>query len=195
MEIAAQIALPEHGLAEEDSTAARDARFTALVGRHTRFCFRVAYAVLRNVEDAEDLVQELFLKLYRSRAWENMRDEKAFLARSAWRLAVDRLRKRKPQTFDSQIEGHIEARQLNPEQAAIASNWRDTVHRMVDALPEDLRQALALSTIDGLDAREIAKMMGIPEGTVRTRQMRARVLLKSKLAAHIADRPEKQNEE
>jgi RNA polymerase sigma-70 factor (ECF subfamily) len=191
MHITAQIALQESGLPEEDATAARDARFATLVAKQTRFVFQVAYAVLRNVEDAEDLAQEVFLKLYRLNSWEHIIDERAFLARSAWRLAVDRIPKRKAQALDP----NIEARQVNPEEAAIVSNWNDTVHRMVDALPEDLRQAFALSAVKGLDSRQIAKMLGVSEGTIRTRQMRARLLLKAKLTALIAVRQERRHEE
>jgi len=53
---------------------------------------------------------------------------------------------------------------------------------MIDALPEELRQPLALSAIDEMNSREIALILGIPEGTVRTRIMRARQMLKQKLA-------------
>jgi RNA polymerase sigma-70 factor (ECF subfamily) len=53
---------------------------------------------------------------------------------------------------------------------------------MIDALPEELRQLLALSAIDEMNSREIALILGIPEGTVRTRIMRARQMLKQKLA-------------
>ena len=69
----------------------RDAAFAALVDRHARFLYRVALGLLRNSEDAEDAVQETFLKLYRNDAWLTMEDEKAFLARSVWRTGLDRL--------------------------------------------------------------------------------------------------------
>ena len=59
------------------------------------------------------------------------------------------------------------------------------VHRLIDALPEELRQPLALSTVQELNSREIAAILDIPEGTVRTRLMRARQLLKEKLAAQL----------
>jgi RNA polymerase sigma-70 factor (ECF subfamily) len=72
----------------------REERFRDLVQRQSRFVFRIAYAMLRNVQDAEDVVQEVFLKLFRNGAWEDMRDERAFLARTAWRIAVDRLPQR-----------------------------------------------------------------------------------------------------
>ena len=68
-----------------------DAEFTALVQRQSRFVFRVAYAVLLNSYDAEDAVQETFLKLYRNRGWEQAENERAYLARVAWRALVKSL--------------------------------------------------------------------------------------------------------
>jgi RNA polymerase sigma-70 factor (ECF subfamily) len=157
-----------------------DAEFTAFVQRQARFVFRVAYAVLRHAHDAEDVVQEVFLKLYRNGAWEKMRDEQAFLARTVWRAAIDRLPNRSG-TVETDVE--LPSPDPTPEQAAVASDWRDKVHRLIDALPEELRQPLALSTIQELRSGEIAAILGIPEGTVRTRVMRARALLREKLAA------------
>jgi RNA polymerase sigma-70 factor, ECF subfamily len=163
----------------ENTEQSRAARFTELVERQARFVFRVAWAILRNSQDAEDVVQETFLKLYQNNAWERMRDERAFLARTAWRLAMDRMRSR---SRAPAAESELPAPSATPEQAVIAANWSAAVHRLVDALPEELRQPLALSTIDELTSPEIADMMGIPEGTVRTRIMRARQILKQKLA-------------
>lgn len=155
--------------------------FAELVDRQSRFVFRVAYAVLRNSYDAEDVVQETFLKLYRSNAWQRMEDEKAFLARTAWRLAVDRLPKRKG-TYEP-LDDDFESTEASPEEATINANSSAVLHRLIDSLPEELRQPLALSAIDELNSREIAELMGIAEGTVRTRLMRARQMLKEKLVA------------
>ena len=152
----------------------REDEFTSLVRRQTRFVFRVAYAVLRNVPDSEDVVQEVFLKLYRTGAWKRMSDEKAFLARTAWRAAVTQLRRPRA---DAPGEDPAWSGQ-DPEQAAIAGDWNAAVRRLIDALPEELRQPLALSGIEELNSHEIAEVMGIPEGTVRTRLMRARQVLK-----------------
>lgn len=151
-------------------------QFAALVNRQARFVFQVAYAVVRNTHDAEDVVQETFLKLHRSGAWKSMENERAFLARAAWRMAVDRRPKRlETELADQAWDGQ------NPEQAAIEENQRDLVRRMAASLPEDLRLPLALSAVDGMTSVEIAAAMGIPEGTVRTRLARARQVLREKL--------------
>ena len=153
--------------------------FTAFVERQSRFVFRVAYAVLRNAHDAEDVAQDTFLKVYRANAWSRMDDERAFLARTAWRLAVDRL----PRRIHAELDDRAPSKAAGPEQATLENDWNATVHRLIDALPEELRQPIALSTVDDLTSREIAVAMGIPEGTVRTRLMRARQILKEKLTA------------
>jgi RNA polymerase sigma-70 factor, ECF subfamily len=161
-----------------------ETEFEALVMRQSRFVFRVAYAILRNSHDAEDAVQETFLKLYRNNTWKGMEDERAFLARAAWRIAVDRLPKAPPKP--SEFEPISNA--PTPEQHAIAADWHATIHSMVDTLPEELRQPLALSTLDELNSRQIAAILGLPEGTVRTRLMRARQMLKRKLASLMESR-------
>jgi RNA polymerase sigma-70 factor, ECF subfamily len=169
--------------------AAREDRFGDLLNRQSRFVFRIAYAVLRNTSDAEDAVQETFLKLYRTGAWEDMMDERAFLARAAWRLAVSKLRKVRHEAPD--VDMDMPSTEASPEQAAIETDFNARLHRMVDALPEELRQPLALSTVEEMTSREISQVMGIAEGTVRTRLMRARELLKKKLAALPVRRYEK----
>ena len=161
---------------EHELTVSSDA-FAALVTRQSRFVFRVAYAILRNSHDAEDVVQETFLKLYRSGGWEKIDNEKAFLARAAWRLAVDRRGKCGEQAEELEVVSSA----ADPERAAISADWNATVRRLIDALPEELRQPLALSALEEWNSRQIAEVMDIPEGTVRGRLMRARQILRQKL--------------
>ena len=169
------------GLRQADEL--REERFRGLVHRQSRFVFRIAYAMLRNVQDAEDVVQEVFLKLFRSGAWEGMRDERAFLARTAWRVAVDRLPERNGRLS---IEDGAEEQACNrpdPEQTAVHADGVMLIHKLMDAMPEELRQPLALAAGDEMSSKEIAAVMGIPEGTVRTRLMRGREILREKLVA------------
>jgi RNA polymerase sigma-70 factor (ECF subfamily) len=172
--------LEEPAVAGKPVAAPWDERFAALVQRHSRFVFQVAYSVLRNPHDAEDAVQETFLKIYRTRRWDHVEDEKGFLARSAWRVAIDRLPERAPAEPDLDLP----AAGQNPEQAAIAADRHALVARLIDALPEDLRRPLALSTVEEMTSQQIAAVMDIPEATVRGRLMRARQILKEKLAAY-----------
>ena len=178
-ELPEHIALMEASLAGAEEATTREDRFAALVRRRARFVFGVAYSVLRNTHDAEDVVQEAFLKIYRWRKWDSVLDERAFLARVVWRIAIDRLPKIHPDGANSEMASNGET----PEQAAISADWNAAVHRLMDALPEPLRQPLALSAVEELTSQQIAQVMGIPEGTVRTRLMRARQILKQKLGA------------
>lgn len=165
----------------------KDEAFASLVHRQSRFVFRVAYALLRNTYDAEDVVQETFLDLYRSDAWQKIKDERAFLARAAWRQAVDRIRAN-PTRREEEMVFEPPSPCDSPEQTLLHSDSQAAIHRMIDALPEELRQPLALSSIEELNSREIAAVLGIPEGTVRTRLMRGRQMLKQKLAAQLEAR-------
>jgi RNA polymerase sigma-70 factor, ECF subfamily len=161
----------------------RDARFAELTDRQARFMFRVAYGLLRSPQDAEDAVQEALLKLYRGDAWQQMDDERAFLARTVWRIALDALGRRPKAPIDDVTEAELAAPGGSPEQSAADESERTLLHRLIEALPEELRQPLVLSAIEEMTSREVSIALGIPEGTVRTRLMRARSELKRRFEA------------
>jgi RNA polymerase sigma-70 factor (ECF subfamily) len=166
-----------------------EAEFAGLVERQWRFAYRVAWVVLRNAHDAEDAAQEAFVKILRARAWRGIRDERAYVARVAWRLAVDLSSRRMPLRGQDREKAELDEvadSRLSPEEQVRAGDWEAAVHRVIDCLPEDLRRPLALST--EMNSREIAAAMGIAEGTVRTRLMRARGILREKIAAMEARR-------
>lgn len=163
-----------------------DAEFTALVERQSRFVFRVAYAVLVNASDAEDAVQETFLKLYRNRGWQKAEKERAFLARIAWRAAVDLRRRLSRSSSDSSgamLLEELPSLRPSPEEAFATRNEHAAVHALIDSLAEDFRVPLVLSAIEELNSREIGEILGIPEGTVRTRLQRARQILRQKFTS------------
>jgi RNA polymerase sigma-70 factor, ECF subfamily len=172
-----QIAFSGTILAEKAKVADKAERFASLVGRHSSFVFRVAFAILRNVHDSEDALQETFFRLYRRGAWERIEDERAFLARMAWRIAVDML----PRGRQGDADRDLPSDAIGAEESMIDSEKHAAVHRLMDSLPEELRQPLALSTVEELSSRQIARIMGIAEGTVRTRISRARQLLRQKV--------------
>ena len=158
-----------------------DTAFQAFVERNLRFAFRVAFALLRNRSDADDVVQECLLRLYRKRAWHAIENERGYIARVVWRLARDRQRQ-SPREEGGMEMDTITATDHSPETLVLSDNSIAHIHRLIDALPEELRQALVLSTLEDLTSTQIAGILGIPEGTVRTRIQRARTLLKQKLA-------------
>ncbi|HET7348279.1 MAG TPA: sigma factor, partial [Acidobacteriaceae bacterium] len=100
-----------------------EAAFAGLMERQWRFACKVAWSVLRNVQDAEDAAQEVFLKLLRNKGWRDLRDERAFIARAAWRTAVDRLR----QHGAAALEQDVAAEEPGPEDAVVDANWERAV--------------------------------------------------------------------
>ena len=83
----------------------------------------------------------------------------------------------------------ITATDHSPEAAAVSSSGIARIHRLIDTLPEDLRQPLVLSTLEEMTSAQIGVALGIPEGTVRTRIQRARMLLRQKLGPHHGESP------
>lgn len=165
-----------------DDLLKREQEFSGIVERQARFMFRVAFGLLRNVQDAEDAVQEAFLKLYRGEAWQRMEDEEAFLARTVWRVALDRVSKAADR-MDDVAEMELAADGPSPESDTADEAERALLRRLIDGLPEELRHPLVLSAIEEMTSREVAAVMGIPEGTVRTRVMRARTELRKRFEA------------
>jgi RNA polymerase sigma-70 factor (ECF subfamily) len=171
-----------------------EAEFSELVLRQSRFVFRVAYAVLLNVHDAEDAAQETFLKLYRNGGWRGLQNERAFLARATWRVAQDSRRQRgcgggmhsAIVEEEASAAAELPSSMPSPEQEAVEANQQAQLHKMIDALPDDLRVPLVLLSFEELNSREIGRILAIPEGTVRTRIQRARQMLRQKLAAIAA---------
>lgn len=154
----------------------------SLVLEHSRTVFKVAYSVVRNHADAEDVAQETFLKAMKRGRFDEIENHKAWLLKIAWRLAIDRAKRGHAEPLDDIIETLRSTEQ--PLEDAIGEQQRSQLmRRLIDALPSDLREVIVLSTIEEMTSADVAGVMGIPEGSVRTRMMRGRQMLKQKLAA------------
>jgi len=161
-----------------------------LVAQHTLLVFRIAYSILRNHHDAEDAVQECFLRVlkYGSRL-RQVRNPKTWLARVAWTTALDK--KRSTRTLVSLNDDQLGQQGLDllPDHAPAADEQlvgrqrEQLLERLIAGLPAELRHPLELSTVNELNSAEIAEVMAIPENSVRTRLFRARRQLKEKLSA------------
>lgn len=162
-----------------------------LVGQHARLVYRIAYAVLRSHPDAEDCTQETFLRVLRyASKLAAVEDHKTWLARIAWRVAVDRSKQRgrkREVALDDPEKPLAETK--SSESAA-----DETVHGiqvgallelLIAALPEKLREPLILSALEEMSPREVAGTLGINEAAVRSRVFRARQILKEKLAGRL----------
>lgn len=156
----------------------------SIVREHARLVFRVAYSVLRNREDAEDAAQETYIRLMRQDLCK-IEDPRLWLARVAWRVAVDRVRKHPTQSLDADDQYH-EIADTTPraDQTVLEAELQQQVEKMIEALPKALREAVRLSTVDGMTSSDVAQVLGIPEGTVRTRMSRARQMLRDKLLSY-----------
>ena len=160
----------------------------SLVRQHARLVYRIAYAVLRHHHDAEDATQETFLRVLRySRKLAGVEDHKTWLARIAWRVAIDRNRqlgrKREMPLYDpEQPLPEVASSDAAADDALHGAQVSDVLERMIASLPEKLRQPLILSTIEEMSPREAAATLGINEAAVRSRVFRARQILREKLA-------------
>jgi RNA polymerase sigma-70 factor, ECF subfamily len=162
-----------------------------LVREHSRLVYRIAYAVLRSHHDAEDSTQETFMRVLRySSKLPEVEDPKTWLARIAWRVAVDRSRQR-GRTREIPLEdpekpiAEVASSDTPADQTVQGAQISGTLEKMIAALPEKLRQPLILSTIEEMSPREVAATLGISEAAVRSRVFRARQILREKLAGRL----------
>jgi RNA polymerase sigma-70 factor (ECF subfamily) len=159
-----------------------ESQFEARLADSSALAVRVAFSVLRNQHDAEDVAQEAFAKAHRSFSQLRDRDRfRAWLVRMTWRLAIDRRRgDRRREMREQAAVPPLTGPTV--EQTAIEAEREARVWRAVDELPEKLRAALVLSAIDGHGIGEVSALLGIPEGTVKSRLFLARKKLQELLS-------------
>jgi RNA polymerase sigma-70 factor (ECF subfamily) len=158
-----------------------------MIQEHGQLVYRVAYSVVRNAAEAEDVAQESFLQICAMPAAKllsgEIEDERAYLAQIAWRLAVRRRKKITTGVYVEVSEVEVKAKGGSPEQAAIESQLESWLYGRIDALPEKLRGPLVLSALGELTSPQIALVLKIPEGTVRRRIHTAREMLRTEMQA------------
>jgi RNA polymerase sigma-70 factor (ECF subfamily) len=174
-------------------TLTADERVEQLVREHARLVFRIAYSVLRDHHDAEDATQETFVRVLRRRAdLASIKEPRAWLARIAFRIALNRLKARRNHELDSpEVLVTLPAAGTPPEESVHCVEVAAMLETLIAALPADLRDVLRLSTVEELTSREIGTILAIPESSVRTRLHRARQLLKERMGRRLGIRPEK----
>jgi RNA polymerase sigma-70 factor (ECF subfamily) len=152
-----------------------------LVSQYAGTLYRVAYSVLRNSADAEDAVQETFMRVLRHRdTLGEVRDQRVWLVRIVWNIVLDRKRRAKtrPETDDvAELARVLPAGGLSAEQRASAAQHHAHVLGCVDQLPAKEREVLMLSAFEELTSAEIATVLGATESSVRSRLFRARNLM------------------
>jgi len=165
----------------------RDELLEDLVHRHSRLVYRIAYAVVRTHHDAEDATQETFFRALRySRKLAAVEDPKGWLARIAWRVAVERSRKSKGKREISLDDPErpleeVASAQSSADDAIEGSEVHKRLGKLIAALPRKLRDPLILSSIEEMSPREVAATLGISQAAARSRVFRARQILREKL--------------
>jgi RNA polymerase sigma-70 factor, ECF subfamily len=169
-------------------TATNEDTLEAAVREHARMVYRIAYSVSRNHHDAEDATQETFMRVLRyRRKLDGIDDSKMWIARIAWRVAVEHAKKR-PAVSINETEVDTAITQLrahgkSAEEVAASNEMSLLLGGLIAALPDALRDATRLSAVEELLPGEIAAVLGTNEASVRSRLFRARQILKEKLKA------------
>ncbi len=156
-------------------------QFEAGLAQWSSLAFRVAYSVLRQREDAEDIAQDVLAKACQK--LRQLRDQerlRTWLIRMAWRLAInkresDRRRERRERTATEVTSSPM------CQNEALTGERFGRLWEAIDRLPEKLRMVVILASIQEHDLGQVAAALGIPEGTVKSRLFEARRQLREKL--------------
>jgi RNA polymerase sigma factor (sigma-70 family) len=174
-----------------DATASRwvPPTWEDVVREHSARVYRLAYRLAGNQQDAEDLTQETFVRVFRSLADYTPGTFEGWLHRITTNLFLDMVRRRQRIRFDALPEDseRLPGRERSPEQVYTDTHLDPDVQRALDALPPDFRAAVVLCDIEGLSYEEIAATLDVKLGTVRSRIHRGRLLLRDALS-HRAPR-------
>jgi RNA polymerase sigma-70 factor (ECF subfamily) len=183
---------PSHAANSEESQDAAEAtglrEFEERLAECGPLAYRVARGVLRNAADAEDVAQEALLRAFRR--FNRLRDNtrfRAWLVRISFRLALDRVRSTKRREHHETVWAAPGSQPpaANAEELAASSEFQRQLNAAVDALPKKLRLVLLLSAMEGYSTEEVAGMLGVPTGTVKSRLFMARKQLAEKLRWYV----------
>jgi RNA polymerase sigma-70 factor (ECF subfamily) len=168
----------------------------ALTLRYNRRLYRVARSILRNDSEAEDVVQETYVRAFT--ALDLFRGESGFgtwLTRIAMNEALGRLRRRRPTVdWDTHGEDRIQAEIIqfpgsaavnDPERTMARSEIRDVLEHSIDDLPDAFRLVFVARVVEGMNVEETAELLGLRTETVKTRLHRARRLLRNTLEEQL----------
>jgi RNA polymerase sigma-70 factor (ECF subfamily) len=177
------IAIGETGLG---CMAAEDARdepeITALVANFSGMLYRVALSVLRNPAEAEDVVQETFVRVLEGRTrLAGVRELRPWLARIAWNLALDRRRRTAPEQMEEAVAASLVSRECPADEAVAEARNLARVLAAVDRLPRTEREVLLLCAVEELSTTEVAVVLKRSESSVRSLMFRARAHLRERL--------------
>jgi len=176
-----------------------DQAFEELVRRYDRNVFRIAQHITQNREDAEDVVQEAFLKAYGNLAkFQEQSKFYTWLVRIAVNEALMKLRRRKPErtvsldeevkTEDDSLPREVADWSPNPEQMYNQAQLRDILTRTIQGLPSGFRTVFVLRDVEGLSTEETAQALELSIPAVKSRLLRARLQLRERLNRYFQKR-------
>ncbi|WP_263366881.1 RNA polymerase sigma factor [Edaphobacter bradus] len=155
---------------------------TALVETYSTLLFRVAHSVLRSRAEAEDVVQDAFVRvLEHRRSLPAVRDIRVWLVRITWNLAIDRRRRIRPEQMDESFAQTLAATSVPADEALNEAQRMNAVLRELERLPKAERHVLLLSSLDELSVAEMSKILGRSESAIRALLFRARARLRERL--------------
>ena len=179
--------------------------FARLVDGYSGPLYRLALKMLGNASDAEDALQNTFLKAFQHiDTFEGRSSLSTWLYRIASNEALMLLRKRRPETTFSDIpsedenENNIDPVQFTdwcclPEEELLSAEGRTALDRAVEHLPETLRIVFILRDIEDLSIQETSQVLGLSETAVKTRLLRGRLRLREELSSYYGDRLNKRS--
>jgi len=158
----------------------------SLVRNFNGLLYRVAYSVVRNPSEAEDIVQETFLRVIEHKTkLAEVREMRAWLVRICWNLALDRKRRIRPDQMDDVFAADLVSRELGAEARIAISRDVAMVLKALDKLPASEKACLLLTAVEELTTAEVAVVLGKSESSVRSLIFRARTHLKERLGGAI----------
>ncbi len=175
------------------------AEFSRLVEAYYKMIYHLSYKMLGDAQDAEDVLQETFLKAYRNLgSFDGRSSLSTWLYRIATNEALMFLRRKKPDlvSIDEPVEtGEVEAEPLQivdwcclPEAELLSSEAQAHLDRAVENLPPSLRVVFVLRDLQGLSTLETAEVLNLSENAVKTRLSRARLRLREELSGYYGER-------
>ena len=177
------ISIEEHSLALSPmQSAGLEIDLPALAEAYSSLLFRVAHSILRSRAEAEDVVQDAFVRVMEHRrSLPAVRDMRVYLVRIAWNLAIDRRRRIRPEQMDAVFAESLVARDMPADDALQEAQQMKAVLRALEKLPKGERYVLLLAALEELSTAEIARVMRRSESAVRALLFRARGRLRERL--------------
>lgn len=149
--------------------------FDELIAKYQSMVYRTAWRLLGDAAEAEDISQEVFLKLHsRLDEFQQQPNPSGWLYRVTVNQSLDRIRRRRPQTEPEDLISDA----ISPEASAIRQEQLDRLARLLQRLAPQERAALVLRDLEGLSGRQVAEILQVSEETVRTAIFRAKEKLR-----------------